>query len=260
MSDADTVNETMGEESTVPVAQRLFGIAELFEIIFSSLRPSDIIRCRRVSKVFYHGVKTSPDLQARLCLSPVILAGAPRYFPLALHCITMHTFHQQFPTCPHIAGSIDLFSVHRILGTGALWEEMYITNPPIKTIILSCGLDNTQIMRRKAGIKFKDLVQEMCVMAKSSQKSHNNASASDESTKIIVFAGPVDEKRYRRYQATKPVVNTRLYARGATPTHLKTETPSCWIYSQWTNARDYRLKLQAQALQRVLSGVDSCAL
>ncbi|KAK5708191.1 hypothetical protein LTR97_000731 [Elasticomyces elasticus] len=249
--------ETVGDGSIVPAAQRVFGIAELFDIIFASLRPSDVVRCRRVSKVFYHGVKTSPDLQARLCLSTVVLAGAPRYFPLAPHCITMHTFHQHFPTCPHIAGSIDFFSVQRILGTGALWEEMYITNPLIKTVELSCGADNTQIMRRKAGIKFKDLVQEMCVMAKSSQKAHKNASASDESTKIIVFAGPVDEKRYRKYQATKPVVNN-LFPHGATPTHLKTETPSCWIYSQWTNAKNQRLKVQAQALQRVLSGVNSC--
>ncbi|KAK3627122.1 hypothetical protein LTR56_012571 [Elasticomyces elasticus] len=255
---SDTVTETVGEGSTLPVAQRVFGIAELFDIILASLRPSDIIRCCRVSKVFYHGVKTSPDLQARLCLSTVVLAGAPRYFPLAPHCITMRTFHQHFPTCPHIAGSIDCFSVQRILGTGALWEEMYITNPPIKTMELSCGVDNSQIMRRKAGIKFKDLVQEMCVMAKSCQKSHKNASASDESNMIIVFAGPVDEKRYRKYQATKPLVNIRLFPRGATPTHLKTETPSCWIYSQWTNAKNQRLKVQAQALQRVLSGVNSC--
>ncbi|KAK5711989.1 hypothetical protein LTR17_018128 [Elasticomyces elasticus] len=122
----------------------------------------------------------------------------------------MHTFHHHFPTCPHIAGSIDFFSIHRILGTGALWEEMYITNPPIKTVEQSYGADNTRIMRRKAGIKFKDLVKEICVLAKSSQKSHKNASASDESTKFVVFAGPIDEKRYSKYKATKPVVNTHL--------------------------------------------------
>ncbi|KAK5740920.1 hypothetical protein LTR17_004274 [Elasticomyces elasticus] len=178
-------------------AERLFGIAELFEIIFTSLPPSDIIRCRRVSKVFHHGVKTSPILQAILCFSPITLPGTPRYPPLKPCCVTLYGYHHEYLTC-RISGSIEIFSVQRILGNGALWEDMYITQPPIKTaeIFYKAGnIQIVQVLRIKAGIKFKDLVREMALLAKSIPKSHKVRSASNKSSEPIVFAGPVGKKQ-----------------------------------------------------------------
>ncbi|KAK5684995.1 hypothetical protein LTS10_003070 [Elasticomyces elasticus] len=184
---------TSAANHVLSAAERLFGIAELFEIIFTSLRPSDIICCRRVSKVFYHGVKTSPILQAVLCFSPVTLPGTPHYPPLTPRCVTLYGYHHEYPTC-RIIGSIEIFSVQRILGNGALWDDMYITQPPITTVEISYNTEKVQVMRMKAGIKVKDLVLEMSLMAKSVAKSQKGRSALNKSSKLIMFAGPVGKK------------------------------------------------------------------
>lgn len=60
---------------TTSAAERVFGVAELLEIVLASLPLKDILLVQRVSKDFRNSVKSSKRLQEALFLKPAKLCG-----------------------------------------------------------------------------------------------------------------------------------------------------------------------------------------
>ncbi|KAK4949504.1 hypothetical protein LTR10_012122 [Elasticomyces elasticus] len=118
-------------------AERVFSILELFEMIFDFVDSVDIIRCRGVSKCIYESISASRALRERLCLRPIASAGSARHVPVSPNPVKMDTSHACGLTCPHVAGSVELSALKPTKGSPKMWEQMYISQPPIKVVRIS---------------------------------------------------------------------------------------------------------------------------
>ncbi|KAK4899730.1 hypothetical protein LTR27_002996 [Elasticomyces elasticus] len=118
-------------------AERVFSILELFEMIFDLVDSVDIIRCRGVSKCIYESISASRALLERLCLRPMASAGSARHVPVTPNSVKMDTSHKCGLTCPHVAGSVEISALRVTEGSPKMWEQMYISQPPIKVVRIS---------------------------------------------------------------------------------------------------------------------------
>ena len=156
--------------------ERAFAIPELFDIIMLCVETTDVLRCRRVSKRFRHNIVGDKTLQERLYLAPISCDSPPVPNPLEPYCI--HPIArdreddavQPRPSHPPISGALTAFAAKHALGTGALWTSMYVSQPPITALEIKYRIDSKfvaeHIVRRKAGIKYKDLLHEIDGMVK----------------------------------------------------------------------------------------------
>ncbi|KAK5740919.1 hypothetical protein LTR17_004273 [Elasticomyces elasticus] len=115
-------------------AERVFGIVELFEMIFDLVDSVDIIRCRGVSKCIYENISESRTLLERLCLRPIASAGSVRHVPVTPSSIRLGTSHACGLTCPHFAGSVEISALGVTEGSPKIWEQLYVSQPPIKVV------------------------------------------------------------------------------------------------------------------------------
>ncbi|KAK5726830.1 hypothetical protein LTR15_002720 [Elasticomyces elasticus] len=118
-------------------AERVFSILELFEMIFDFLDSVDVIRCRGVSKCIYESISASRALLERLCLRPIASAGSARHVPVTPNPVKMDTSHACGLTCPHVAGSVEILALRVTEGPPKMWEQMYISQPPITFVHIS---------------------------------------------------------------------------------------------------------------------------
>ena len=59
-------NTVTPSTNTVSAAQKVFDVAELFELVFQHLDLYDISRCKRVSQTFHIHIRESVPLQRKL--------------------------------------------------------------------------------------------------------------------------------------------------------------------------------------------------
>ncbi|KAK4902391.1 hypothetical protein LTR49_027079 [Elasticomyces elasticus] len=130
MDKVESPPESLVEESdgAQTAAERVFGILELFEMIFDLVDSVDIIRWRGVSKCIHESISGSRTLLERLCLRPVVSAGSVRHVPVTPSSIKLEISHECGLACPHVAGSVEVLALEPTEGSSKMWKQMYISS------------------------------------------------------------------------------------------------------------------------------------
>ncbi|SMR64893.1 unnamed protein product [Zymoseptoria tritici ST99CH_1A5] len=145
----------------------------MLESILNNLSENELLRCRRISRIFNDTIRASNQLQRRLFLSP---ANTPhiRINPLLFHAtdtvrdLTFDLRSRYDPEMFHLDARIEHYIEHGRGNIPNLPNEMFITQPPVERIRLHfryfeawtdrpAGYDRCELSTC-GGIKVKDLV------------------------------------------------------------------------------------------------------
>lgn len=148
------------------LAHRVFGVAELLDLVLSNLDMLDLLRSRQVSRMFRDVIEASHRIQETLFLRPIegALLGLrrPPVIPSGFS-INLIGHPMLWLTCtllPLPTATQTSNTVIQPISTPPSWQSMLLTQPPTTELqysIYEAGWGKVKTLRRDEGITFGDV-------------------------------------------------------------------------------------------------------
>ncbi|KAF1827095.1 uncharacterized protein K489DRAFT_366292 [Dissoconium aciculare CBS 342.82] len=138
------------------LAEQVFGVPELAELILLCASTADIVRLQQVNKTIYNTIRTSRALRRKLYLEPDSSCEQTAN-PLA------PDFFQRLPGMRKgtitVRVDVEKLWASTLNGVAQSWQDMFVSQPPATISLIATGDASTSYCRRiyPDGMKYGDV-------------------------------------------------------------------------------------------------------